>query len=160
MSKRPLAVVGLLVLSVSVASCKEHEFEPPDREAQIAQADSLYGQLHFDTITWASDSLKAIDGNVVYSTQCRTCHGPLGHGGTEYARRRELDPPSLVEPDWPLADQPDSVRHHIFVGHVAGMPTWGVAGITPREIDAVTYYLLNVLRPDVLSGAAADTAGG
>jgi hypothetical protein len=33
------------------------------------------------------------------------------------------------------------------------MPTWGVAGITLREMDAVTGYLLEVLRPEVLEGA-------
>jgi hypothetical protein len=44
----------------------------------------------------------------------------------------------------------DSVRHRIFVGHAAGMPTWGVAGISPREIDGAAYYLLERLRPEVL----------
>jgi hypothetical protein len=30
------------------------------------------------------------------------------------------------------------------------MPTWGVAGITPREIDAVAFYILERLRPEML----------
>ena len=55
-----------------------------------------------------------------------------------------------MEPDWPYAASLDSVRHRIFVGHEEGMPTWGVAGITPREIDGVAYYILNGLRPDAL----------
>ena len=53
-----------------------------------------------------------------------------------------------------MADQPDSVRRRVFVGHVAGMPTWGVAGITQREIDAVSFYVLESLRPEVLGGGS------
>ena len=58
--------------------------------------------------------------------------------------------PSLVGEDWPYADAQDSVLHRIYVGHAAGMPTWGVAGITLREMDAVSHYLLDVLRPEIL----------
>jgi mono/diheme cytochrome c family protein len=47
------------------------------------------------------------------------------------------------------------VRRRIFTGHPAGMPTWGVAGIPAREIDAVAAYILEQLRPDVLGGGAA-----
>jgi mono/diheme cytochrome c family protein len=148
---RPLLAV-LCASALGAASCTEHHFDPPDREQRIAQADSLYRAVRFDTITWPSDSVRAFEGNVVFSSSCRTCHGPLGRGGTEYAAERDLEVPSLVEPDWRYAGEPDSVRHRIFVGHVAGMPTWGVAGITPREIDAVTHYLLEVLRPELLQG--------
>ena len=45
----------------------------------------------------------------------------------------------------------DSVRHRVFVGHVAGMPQWGVAGIANREIDAVAFYVLERLRPEILN---------
>jgi mono/diheme cytochrome c family protein len=131
-------------------ACTEHEFEPPDQEARVRQADSLYAIERWDTIAWLSDSMRAFEGNVVFSSYCRRCHGPLGEGGTEYAAERELEVPSLVEPDWRWADQPDSVRHRIYVGHAHGMPIWGVAGITLREIDAASYYLLEVLRPEVL----------
>jgi mono/diheme cytochrome c family protein len=60
-----------------------------------------------------------------------------------------VHPPSLVREDWPFESVP-AVRRQIFIGHPAGMPTWGVAGITPREIDAIAYYILEVLRPEVL----------
>lgn len=143
-----LAALGILL----VGACTEHEFHPPDRNAQVAQADSAFSMAAFDSVTWSTDSVRALDGNVVYSTYCRNCHGPLGGGDTEYARSRDLDVPSLVREDWRFADSRDSVLHRIFVGHAAGMPTWGVAGITPREMDAVTYYVTEVLRPEVLSG--------
>jgi hypothetical protein len=56
----------------------------------------------------------------------------------------------LVAPGGPNAGHPDSVRHLIFIGHAHGMPTWGVAGLTDREVDAVAFYLTEVLRPEVL----------
>jgi hypothetical protein len=76
----------------------------------------------------------------------------LGDGGTDYARQRNLDVPSLVEPDWEFRDDLEGTRRRVFVGHADGMPIWGVAGISPREIDAVSYYVLEVLRPEVLGG--------
>ena len=138
------------MLVASMSACGEHHFDPPDREAQVAAADSLYATISFDTVTWESQDARALDGNVVFSSSCRQCHGPLGRGGTEYAAERGLDVPSLVEEDWEYAGNLEAIRRRIFVGHSAGMPTWGVAGITPREIDAVAFYILERLRPEVL----------
>ena len=56
--------------------------------------------------------------------------------------------PTLVDPNWRWADSLDAVRRRILIGHAQGMPTWGFAGITPREIDGVAYYLIAVLRPE------------
>ena len=94
--------------------------------------------------------LRNLSRNVVFSTYCRNCHGTMGEGDTEYGEARGLEVPSLVEPDWRWAQARDSVLHRIYVGHAQGMPTWGVAGISLREMDAVTSYLLEVLRPEVL----------
>jgi len=148
---------GLLAMAASgvvmaLGGCAEHHFEPPDREQQVAEAARQFSMAVFDSVTWESQEQRSLDGNVVYSTYCRNCHGPLGRGGTEYARVRDLDVPSLVEPDWRFAQARDSILHEIFVGHSAGMPTWGVAGISPREMDGVTYYVLYTLRPEVLGG--------
>ncbi len=145
-------LTGLLLLVPVLHGCSEHRFEPPDREEQVARADSLFTPALFDSVTWASDSVRALQGNVVYSTYCRNCHGTLGAGGTDYARNRDLDVPSLVEEDWRYDGQRDSILHRLFVGHAAGMPTWGVAGIDAREMDAVTWYVMEVLRPEVLGG--------
>jgi mono/diheme cytochrome c family protein len=148
----------LLVLALAgtalLAACEKHEFEPPSREGQVAQADSSYSPALFDSITWASDTARAAEGNNVFATHCRKCHGPLGKGATEYAAERDLDVPSLVEPDWEFSDDLEGARHRIFTGHPAGMPTWGVAGITPREIDAVAYYVIRQLRPEVMDSAS------
>jgi len=155
MRRGPALAAALASLAV-VAACKgEHHFEPPDRSAQVREANALYSPALFDTITWASDSVRALDGNAVFAAKCRRCHGTLGRGETDYAAARDLYVPSLVEPDWPMAASIDSVRHTVFVGHAMGMPTFGVAGITLREIDSASYYVLNRLRPDVLG-----TGGG
>ncbi len=146
---RVLAVASL----GTVAACKGgHHFEPPDKEQRVEAAESLYSAQMFDSITWASDSVRALDGNGVYAARCRKCHGPMGQGGTAYAKSRELQVPSLVSPDWRFASSLDSIRHRVFVGHAAGMPNFGVAGITSREIDAVSFYVIDQLRPDVLGG--------
>jgi mono/diheme cytochrome c family protein len=150
MRRTPALAAVAAALAMAGACKSEHHFEPPDRADQVRQAEALYTPALFDTITWASDSVRALDGNAVFAAKCRRCHGTLGRGGTDYAAARDLAVPSLVEPDWPLAASIDSLRHVVFVGHAAGMPTFGIAGITLREIDAASYYVLNRLRPDVL----------
>ena len=67
---------------------------------------------------------------------CRTCHGPMGQGTTDYAVARGLEVPSLTEPDWARA-HPDSLRRVIYVGHPSGMPVFGERRLSPREGDAV-----------------------
>jgi mono/diheme cytochrome c family protein len=123
-----------------------HDFEPPDRGARVLEAEAAYDAAVFDSVTWASDSVRAIEGNTVYAEMCRRCHGPLGLGDTDYARERGLEIPSLVEPGWALANL-DTLRHVVFVGH-EGMPTFGSGGMSARDIDGAAYYIIEVLRPD------------
>lgn len=150
---RVIWLARLILPSVLIlVGCKGHEFEPPDREAQVQAASARFDLASFDSVTWASDSVKALEGNVVWASYCRNCHGSVGRAGTDYAENRNLKVPSLVEAGWRFAERRDSVLHRIYTGHAAGMPTWGVAGISPREMDAVTWYLLRVLRPEALSG--------
>jgi mono/diheme cytochrome c family protein len=149
--RRAALVLAAAASVAAVSACQgEHEFEPPDREARVRHAEMLYTSALFDSIAWPSDSVRALEGNAVFAAKCRRCHGTLGGGDTDYARARELEVPSLVEPEWPMAASVDSVRHTVFVGHAQGMPTFGVAGITLREIDAASWYVLSRLRPDVL----------
>jgi mono/diheme cytochrome c family protein len=135
-----------VALCLALAACKGHEFEPPDRAQQVAQADSLYSTAMFDSIQWASDSVRIQEGNEVYAGKCDKCHGPLGEGGTDYAHSQELEVPSLTRADWPYGSDHDAVRRRIFTGHPEGMPTWGVAHLTAREIDAAAAYVLQILR--------------
>jgi mono/diheme cytochrome c family protein len=144
----------LLAIAVGTSACSKHEYEPEgNREARLDDAEARFAEVVWDTISWDDGAQRSLEGNGVFAAKCRNCHGPLGLGGTEYAVGRGLDVPSLVEEGWPMAHI-DSIRHRVFVGHVAGMPTWGVAGITEREIDAVSHYLLEELRPEVLEGGS------
>lgn len=138
------------LVAALLGACQEREIETRSRAERVEEAEALFDPALFDTIAWADQELRIQQGNAVYAAECRRCHGTLGEGDTEYAREQELDVPSLVEPDWEYGGDPAAVRRRIFTGHEAGMPTWGVAGITPREIDAVAAYLTEDLRPEVL----------
>jgi mono/diheme cytochrome c family protein len=155
--KRPGFIAALAAALVAVGACEQKHFQPPNKAAQVAQAQMLYSSRLFDSITWVSDSARSFQGNVVYADKCRRCHGPVGEAGTEYAKDRGLHVPSLVRPDWAYESM-DSLRKMVFTGHTGGMPIYGVAGIDPREIDAVAYYVLYTLRPDVLGPAAKPRA--
>ena len=144
-----MRAVALAAVLIAATACEKHEFHPPERSAQVARADSLLSAATFDTITFASDSARSFEGNNAYAAYCRDCHGYRGEGDTPYTREHRLNPPSLVRPDWPYGDIA-ALRTRIFTGHPAGMPTWGVAGITPREIDAVAYYVAEVLRKEAV----------
>lgn len=142
-------IMATLALATLASACGDPEFEPPDRSARVERADSIYSPALFDTISWPSEAALLTEGNALYAEECRRCHGTLGQGGTDYARERGLTVPSLVEPEWPMADT-DSLRHMIFVGHESGMPIYGDGDLSPRQIDATAAYILLTLRPDVL----------
>lgn len=143
------AACAVLFLAATFVACEEHEFHPPSREAQVAQADSLYSPAIFDTIAWESDSLRVAVGNDIFGARCRRCHGYLGEGGPAEVRGEEIVVPSLVEAEWEYAGDLDAIRRRIFTGHPAGMPVWGIAGLSLREIDAVAWYIDAVLREDM-----------
>lgn len=153
--RRAVATAAALFLVATAGACGEHEFHPPSEEEQLSLADSLYSPTAFDTLTWSSDQERLEAGNLVFADKCRRCHGVVGRGQSEYAEEHELDVPSLVEPDWELAQDLPAVRRRIFRGHLGGMPAWGVERLTPRQIDAVAHYILEQLRPEILSDTTA-----
>lgn len=148
MGRRPLTAVGALAAVVALAACG-HEFEPPDRGERVRAAEAAYTPALFDSVTWTSQEARVQEGNAIYAEDCRRCHGSLGRGATEYAAERNLDVPSLVEPDWTL-DGLAALRREIYVGHEIGMPTFGQGGLSLFQMDAVASYILDVLRPEVL----------
>jgi mono/diheme cytochrome c family protein len=151
--------LAVLAAGFVTGGCGDHEFEPPPEEAQVAHADSLYSPALFDSITWSSDQARIQAGNLVFADECRRCHGPLGRGETDYAAEHELEVPSLVTEDWEYRDDIQAVQRVIFTGHVGGMPDWGPTRLTPREIDAAAFYLLELLRPEVLADSVSDLPG-
>lgn len=145
---RRFLAASVCALAVGVGACHQ-EFEPPDRAVRVARADSLFAMAAFDTVEWADAGTRTTEGNIVYSESCRRCHGTLGGGTTDYARERDLEVPSLVQPEWPFA-QVDSLRRKIYIGHESGMPIFGDGTLTLRQIDAAAAYILLTLRPEVL----------
>jgi len=141
-------VLGLVLLVAAASACG-HDFEPPDQSERVSAAEAAYAASLFDSIAWSGEAERLEVGNTVYAEECRRCHGALGYGDTDYARERELTVPSLVERDWPLA-QLDSTRHKVYVGHESTMPIFGDDNLSLRQIDAVSRYILDTLRPDVL----------
>ena len=155
---RPIVLLGSVLL---LWGCSEHEFHPPDNQERVEAAATMFADLRFDTLTWEGEEERMFAGNLVYATSCRRCHGTLGRGETEYARNRDLEVPSLVEPDWALADSLDGVRYRVFVGHEGGMPVFQLSGLSAAEVDAVSAYVLYQLRPDVLDpNGGPDAPGG
>lgn len=140
-----------IVLVVLLAGCKGkgHVFHPPDRDKQAAEAASQYSPQLFDSVKWTNKAEQVAAGNEVYARECDKCHGMLGEAGTAYAQEHELKVPPLVDPNWKYANDREGARKKIFTGH-RDMPTWGVARLSPREIDAVAAYVLDQLRPDAL----------
>lgn len=146
---RLVATLGLPLL-ILAGACEDHGYEPPDQRERVAEADSLYSPALFDTVSWSSEADRIQAGNLVFADDCRRCHGPLGRADTEYARANDLDIPSLVRPDWEAGDDAAAVRRRIFTGHPGGMPAWGIGKLTPRQIDAAAFYIVEQLRPEVL----------
>ena len=85
-----LRVLGAGMLMLIVGACG-HEFEPPDREARVAEAAERFATVSFDTVTWEGDDERALVGNEFYAARCRDCHGTLGEGATPYAAERGLE---------------------------------------------------------------------
>jgi mono/diheme cytochrome c family protein len=151
--KRTPLLLGLplILAAVFLAGCEDEGYDPPDPQLRIELADSLYSPALFDTIAWPSHQERIDAGNLVYADYCRRCHGPVGEGGPAEVGGRQLQVPSLVQAEWRLHDDIQAVRERTFTGHTGGMPSWGISRLTPREIDAVAFYILEQLRPELLS---------
>ena len=140
----------LLVAGTVFLACEGKKFEPPTDAERLAEAAQVYTPEMFDTISWPDTARMLIEGAATYAASCRDCHGTTGEGQTEYARSRSLVVPSLLRDPWPYVRFED-LRRTIFTGHPRGMPTHGIAGLTPREIDGVAHYVADQLRPEFAS---------
>jgi mono/diheme cytochrome c family protein len=113
----------------------------------VALAAGLLTLETFDSISWPSDSVAIARGAVVWTYSCRKCHGTDGSGDGGFVQGGDtLRPPSLLTPEWRFANDRGAARELIFTGTTGGMPHWGVVGLKPRDIDAVTLYIDKMLR--------------
>jgi mono/diheme cytochrome c family protein len=141
-----------MAAAMLLGGCGEDEgYQPPDESRSIELADSLYEPALFDTIAWDSRAERIDAGNLVFADSCRRCHGSVGEGGPVRVGGRDLVVPSLVRGEWRYHDDIEEVRHLIFTGHTGGMPSWGIHRLTPRQIDTVAFYLMEQLRPEMIT---------
>lgn len=162
-SQRTAAVVSSLLLALAVTSCGEVDErwnevaqEAAQRE-EVRKAEALYDSTAYDTVDWYSESARRLRGRAVYLHSCQKCHGPEGRGGGELALEQGLDLPPIGGPDWLYHGDIAEIRRRIYVGHGPTMPSWGLAGLSERDVDAVAYYIEGHLRPAAEQGT--DTAG-
>lgn len=141
-----------LLLAVAAGACGERQAEPQDPRA--AAADSVTAALAmltpetFDTVRWVADSAAISRGAVVWTYSCRKCHGNEGRGDGGWVQDGDtLRPPSFAAADWKYGSDREGLRTVIFTGTDGHMPHWGLVGLKPRDVDAVTHYITKVLRP-------------
>jgi len=140
-----------LVLPLFAWACQNAA--PPEESADagppvdsVALAAAAIGAGMFDSISWADDNAAIERGALVWSISCAKCHGTDGAGGGEFAKTAQWTMPSLLEGDWPLAQDPAGLRKAIYTGTQNGMPHWGLHGLKPRDVDAVAIYIELMLR--------------
>lgn len=148
-----------LLLSVSLAGCEsaeeraarlQAERDSTVREARadsVAEAAAQYDPAAFDSIAWEDADARFERGRVVWSFSCAKCHGGDGKGGGEMAVDHDLAMPDLAG-EWALAGDVAGIRRAVYVGHETEMPSWGLYGLTYRDVDAVAYYIEEGLRSE------------
>ena len=143
-----------LCFAIGLVACEAAEEGPsPEELAATARADSLrmaqeaFDPASFDTVTWESQQARVDRGAVVYRYSCVRCHGETGEAEAMVVVRGDtLNPPSLIEEDWALAEDFEALRAAIFTGTAEGMPHWGIVGLGAKDIDAVIGYIQLAMR--------------
>jgi mono/diheme cytochrome c family protein len=153
---RIAVTLALAATAFSLTGCEKEGYQPPAESQRLELADSLYSPALFDTVQWPSDQERIVAGNLVYADHCRRCHGTVGEGGVVQAAGNTLVVPSLVREGWDQDDDMTAVRRRVFTGHTGGMPSWGLTRLSPRQIDAVAFYILEQLRPEILGRGEGD----
>lgn len=110
------------------------------RADSVAMAEELYDPAVFDSIAWRDQHERLRRGEDVWEFSCGDCHGWEGRGDGPVATRHRYEVPDFTAVEWEPAGL-DSLRHRVFVGHESEMPSWGLYGLTYRDVDAVAYYV-------------------
>lgn len=141
--------IAPLVLVVAIIACKPAQSKDAAAPTATDTVDAALAQFNpsaFDTVRWASDSLRLARGADVFKWACSECHGPQGHGdGGKVVNGDTLRPPDFHDAGWRLAGNRTEVRRKVYTGNVRGMPHWGLRHMELRDVDAVSDYVLTVL---------------
>ncbi len=144
---RRLALI-LLATSAAVA-CQKAKSAPaqPNAADTVAAAAAEFNPVMFDTVKWASDSVRLARGADVFKWGCAECHGAQGHGdgGKVTEQGDTLRPPDFHQASWHLAGDSVAVWRKVYMGNTKGMPHWGLRRMEPRDINAVAAYVLTAL---------------
>ncbi len=139
----------LLLAGTACRPAQSGEHAQPTSTDTVALAQAEFDPAAFDTVKWASDSLRLARGADVFKWACSECHGPQGHGdgGKVSPQGDTLRPPDFHARDWRLASDTTEVERKVFTGNVRGMPHWGLRRMEFRDVDAVAHYILTSLHP-------------
>lgn len=152
-----------LILAVSTAlaiGCGEdpareaEEAAAADEAARTARADSVaraerqFDPSVFDTLTWEGSETRVARGRTVFVYSCVKCHGFDGRGGGDLAKQHDLAMPDLRAEGWEYAGDVPAIQRRVYIGHESEMPTWGLYGLSYRDIDAVAAYIVEELRAE------------
>ena len=115
-------------------------------EAEMKQADDLYGQIYAryaaeDLKRLAADSEARGIGQKLFLNYCSQCHGSDAAGGKGF--------PNLTDDDWLWGGEPETIEATIQSGRHASMPAWGAA-LGDEGVKDVANYVRS------LSGLAHD----
>jgi len=143
-----------LCLAIGMVACEAEEEGPsPEELAAAAKADTLtmaqeaFDSAAFDTVTLAGQQARVDRGEIVYRYSCVSCHGDTGEAeATVVFRGDTLNPTSLIQEEWALAEDVEGLRSAIFTGTAEGMPHFGLVGLGARDIDAVIGYIQLAMR--------------
>jgi len=131
--------------------------EPAQDAAQqaAARADSVqmalaqFDSTVCDTVTWATEQEALERGSLVFRISCAKCHGDGGRGNGNFVHKGDtLRPPSFLAADWKYAEDRHGLQRAIYTGSTLDMPYWGLVGLKYRDLDAVSRYILDFLRPN------------
>ncbi|MDX1394265.1 MAG: c-type cytochrome [Gemmatimonadota bacterium] len=151
LSKSARALIVLCALVSCGPSAEEEQAARAEslraaRADSMAQASAMFDASAFDTIAWVAADSALARGETVYRFSCQRCHGFTGHGDGDLATEHGIVMPDLTVDDWPYDGDVPAIRERVFVGHDSEMPNWGLHGLSYRDIDAVSSYLLEEIR--------------
>lgn len=115
-------------------------------EAEIAEADALYGPLYAkhretDIAVLASDEEAVKTGERLYVNYCSVCHGSDARGAKGF--------PNLRDNDWLYGGEPENIKASIMHGRTGTMPAWE-ASLGEEGVEQVANYVMQ------LSGRSVD----
>lgn len=144
------ATLWIPALLFLLAACSGGERWTGESAAEAVDSAALaaaqFDAAAFDTIEWKDQAARLERGEVVWRFSCSKCHAADGSGGGDVADALGLDVPSLLRSGRTAADDSATIQREIYVGTNEGMPNWGLHGLKLRDIDAVTAYIVDVLR--------------